>query len=70
MVTDVPTIAAPPVTNAATARGDSTGFHERWAATQATSTAHERTVRRKMALAASILLLLVAVVALYALVGR
>jgi small-conductance mechanosensitive channel len=42
---------------------------ERWAAWQAKGAAHDRAVRRKMAIAAPILLVVVAVV-MYALLGR
>ena len=63
----VPTVVAtpptyPPVT-------ESTTFDERWAAWQARGAAHERAVRRKMAIAAPILLLVAAVV-MYAFLGR
>jgi hypothetical protein len=69
MVTDLQAIAAPPSTNTSTAAGDSPGFAERWAAWQAKGAAHDRAVRRKMALAAPIRLLVAAVV-MYALFGR
>jgi small-conductance mechanosensitive channel len=69
MVTDVPTIAAPPSTTTSAAGGDSPGFDERWAAWQANGAAHDRAVRRKMAFAAPILLFVAAVV-MYALFGR
>jgi hypothetical protein len=42
---------------------------ERWAAWQAKGVAHERAVRRKLAFAAPIVILVVAVI-VYALVGR
>jgi hypothetical protein len=56
MVTDVRTVAAPPVTNTSTAGGYSPGFDQKWAAWQAKGAAHERAVRRKMAISAPLLL--------------
>jgi hypothetical protein len=44
-------------------------FDERWAAWQARGVAHDRAVRRKMALAAPIVIGVIAVI-VYALVGR
>ena len=60
MVT-VPTIAAPPLTNTATA-GDSPDFDARWAAWLAKGAAHDRAARRKMAFAVPIVVLVTAVV--------
>jgi hypothetical protein len=69
MVTDVQAVAPRVSTNTSTAVGDSPGSDERWAAWQAKGAAHDRAVRRKMAFAAPILLLVAAVV-MYALFGR
>lgn len=69
MVTDLPTTAAPPLNDTSAAATDSPGSDERWAAWQAKGAAHDRVVRRRMAFAAPILLL-VATVVLYVLVGR
>ncbi len=69
MAIDVPTVAAASTTPASTAVIESTTFDERWAAWQAKGVAHDRAVRRKMAIAAPIVLVVVAVV-MYALLGR
>ena len=69
MAITVSTVVAPPGTPASTPVTDSATFDERWAAWEAKGVAHDRAVRRKMAIAAPILLVVVAVV-LYALVGR
>ena len=69
MATTVPTVVAPPGTPPTTAVTESTGFDQRWAAWQARGAAHERAVRRRMAIAAPGLLIVAAVV-LYALLGR
>jgi hypothetical protein len=57
------------LTTTSTVGGQSPGFDERWAAWQAKGVAHDRAVRRKMAFAALVLPLVVAVV-MYALFGR
>jgi hypothetical protein len=49
--------------------GERLGFDERWAAWQAKSAAHDRAIRRKLAFAARILIIVAAVV-VYALLGR
>ena len=54
---------------APTALGKSAGFEARWAAWQARGATHERAFRRKMTFAAPILIV-VAVVLLYAVLGR
>jgi len=59
---------ATPAKAAASVVGDSVGFDERWAAWEARGAAHERTVRRRAAFAAPILIFVAAV--LYALLGR
>jgi hypothetical protein len=67
MAIDVPAAAAP--SDTPTFVTESATFDARWAAWQAKGAAHDRTVRRKMAIAAPILLVVVAVV-MYALLGR
>jgi hypothetical protein len=69
MVIAVPTLVAPPGTLTSTAVTDSATFDERWAAWQAKGAAHDRSVRRKVAIAGPILVGVVAAV-LYALLGR
>jgi hypothetical protein len=69
MATTAATVAAPSGTPTSTPVTDSATFDERWAAWQAKGAAHDRALRRKMAIAAPILLVVVAVV-LYALLGR
>ena len=54
-------VASPEAATVATVREPS-GFDERWAAWQAKGAAHDRAVRRKMALAAPIVLVVVAVI--------
>jgi hypothetical protein len=53
---------------ASTPIGESASFDERWAAWQARGAAHDRAVRRKLALAAPIIVVIAVIV--YALVGR
>lgn len=69
MITDAPIVAEPPRTPISTAVSESADFDERWAAWQAKGAAHDRAVRRKMAIVVPVLLLLAAVV-IYALFGR
>jgi hypothetical protein len=69
MATTAATVVAPPGTPTSTPVTDSATFDERWAAWQAKGAAHDRAGRRKMAIAAPILLVVVAVV-WYALLGR
>jgi hypothetical protein len=69
MATTVSTVVAPPGTPTSTPVTDSATFDERWAAWQAKGAAHDRAVRRRMAFAAPILLVVVAAV-IYALLGR
>ena len=64
-----PAVVGLPGTPRSTPVTESVTFDERWAAWQAKGTAHDRAVRRKMAIAAPILLVVVAAV-LYALLGR
>jgi hypothetical protein len=68
MAIAVPTLVAPPGTLTSTPATDSATFDERWAAWQATGAAHDRGVRRKVAIAAPILVVVVAAV-MYALLG-
>jgi hypothetical protein len=69
MAIAVPTVLSPPGTPTSTPVTASATFDERWAAWQARGAAHDRAVGRKMAMAAPILLVVVAVV-MYALFGR
>ena len=69
MAITVSTVVAPPGTATSTPVTDSATFDERWAAWQAKGAAHDRAVLRRMAIAAPMLLVVVAVV-IYALLGR
>jgi hypothetical protein len=69
MAIAVPIVVTPPGTPTSTPVTASATFDERWAAWQAKGAAHDRAVRRKMAIAARVLLAVVAVV-IYALMGR
>jgi small-conductance mechanosensitive channel len=70
MGVELPPIAAPQLSQPITVRGEeATSVDERWAAWQAKGAAQDRVVRRKLAIAAPILLIVVAVV-FYALIGR
>jgi hypothetical protein len=69
MTIDLAAVATPAKVAASTAVGESVGFDERWAAWQARGAAHDGAVRRKMAIAAPIVMLVAAVV-IYALLGR
>ena len=68
MALPMPPVAAPEAT-ASTPVPQSASFEERWAAWQAKGAAHDRAVRRKMILAAPVLVVVIALIA-YALVGR
>ena len=68
MATSVSTVVAPPGTATSTPATDSATFDERWAAWQAKGAAHDRAVRRKMTIAAPILIVVAGVI--YALLGR
>lgn len=68
MATTAASVVAPPGSPISTVVTDSATFDERWAAWQKKGAAHDRAVRRRMAIAAPILL--VVVVVLYALLGR
>ena len=69
MAIDVPAVVALPVKPTSTPVSESATFDERWAAWQAKGAAHDGAVRRKMAIAAPTLIVVVAVV-MYALLGR
>ena len=69
MAVDVLTVAAPAQAPLSTAVPAGPSFEQRWAAWQARGAAHDRAVRRKMAVAAPILLAVAAVV-FYLLFGR
>lgn len=69
MITDVQIAAERPREAIPIAGPEAASFDERWAAWRAKGVAHDRAVRRRMAIAAPILLIVVAVV-MYALLGR
>jgi small-conductance mechanosensitive channel len=69
MAVTVSAVVAPPGTPTATPATDSATFDERWAAWRAKGATHDRAVRRRLAIAAPILLVVAAVV-IYALLGR
>ena len=69
MITDAPIVAERPRTPISTAVSESADFDERWAAWQAKGAAHDRAVRRKMAIVVPVLLVVAAVV-MYAFLGR
>jgi len=68
MATDVPTVAVPPQAAISTAVPEAASFDERWAAWQAKGAAHDRAVRRKMAVAVPILIAVAVVI--YGLLAR
>ena len=69
MITDAPIVAERPRTPISTAVSESADFDERWAAWQTKGAAHDRAVRRKMAIVVPVLLVVAAVV-MYAFLGR
>jgi small-conductance mechanosensitive channel len=69
MAIDLPTAAVSPQAAVFTIQPEASSFDDRWVAWQAKGAAHERAVRRKMAIAAPILIVVAAVV-IYALLGR
>jgi hypothetical protein len=69
MAIAVSTVVAPPGTPTSTPVTEAATSDERWAAWQAKGAAHDRAVRRRMAVAAPILLVVVGVL-IYALLGR
>jgi hypothetical protein len=68
MTIEVPSVAVPLAPSSTTA-GEAASVDERWAAWQARGAAHDRAFRRKVAVVAPILIAIAAVV-VYALVGR
>jgi hypothetical protein len=69
MAIDLPTAAAPSPSVVSATEPQAASFDERWAAWQAKGDAHERAVRRKVAIAAPILIVAAGVV-IYVLLGR
>jgi small-conductance mechanosensitive channel len=69
MAMAVPTVAASPRASISTAVLEEASFDARWAAWQAKGAAHDRAFRRKMAVAAPILIAVAALV-IYVLLGR
>ena len=70
MGVELPPVATLEPSQPTTIRGEeATSFDERWAAWQAKGAAHDRAVRRKLAIAAPIVLIVAAVV-FYAMIGR
>jgi hypothetical protein len=69
MAIAVPTVVAAPGTPTSIPLTESATFDERWTAWQAKGAAHDRAVRRKMAIAGPALLVVAALV-MYALLGR
>jgi ferric-dicitrate binding protein FerR (iron transport regulator) len=68
MAIELPTGVASAPWVISTTQSEASSFDERWAAWRAKGAAHDRAVRRKMAIAAPILI--VVAVVLYALLGR
>jgi hypothetical protein len=62
MAVDLPTAAVSPQATISTTRPEAASFDERWTAWQAKGAAHDGAVRRKMAIAAPILIVVAAVV--------
>jgi hypothetical protein len=62
MALERPPVAAPQLATPAPAHESGTSFDERWAAWQAKGAAHDRAFRRKMAVAAPIVIIVVAVI--------
>jgi len=69
MTTNLAAVETSPTAATQIAGDESRAFDERWAAWQAKNAAHDRAIRRKVAFAAPILILVAAVVT-YALLGR
>ena len=69
MAIEVPAAVPPLQPRPVTTRPESADFDRRWASWQAKGTAHDRAVRREIAVAAPILII-VAVVIIYTLLGR
>ena len=62
MAIDVSAVAVPPPAAISAAIPEAESFDQRWAAWQAKGAAHDRAVRRKMAIAAPILIAVAAVI--------
>ena len=70
MAVELHPVAARELSQPTTVRAEeTTSFDERWAAWRAKGAAHDRAVRRKLAIAAP-LFIIVAAVVFYALIGR
>jgi hypothetical protein len=69
MSTEPAAVPAPLIAGPSTATGESSDFDERWAAWQAKGAARDRAFRRKLAVAAPIVIAVAAVV-IYTFVGR
>jgi small-conductance mechanosensitive channel len=69
MAIELPSGVTSPQWALSTTQSEASSFDDRWAAWQAKGAPHDRAVRRKMALAAPIVIAVAAVV-LYALLGR
>jgi hypothetical protein len=69
MTTELAAVTAQPKAATVAAMGESPGFDERWATWLTKGAAQDRAFRRKMAVAAPILIAVAAVV-IYAFVGR
>jgi small-conductance mechanosensitive channel len=69
MAINLSTAAAPLPAAVSTTKPEAASSDERWAAWQAKGAAHERAVRRKMAIAVPILIVVAAIV-IYVLLGR
>ena len=68
MAIDVSAVAVPPQAAMSAAIPEAESFDQRWAAWQAKGAAHDRAVRRKMAIAAPIVIAVAAVI--YMVFGR
>ncbi len=70
MAIEIPAIPSPPqVAPVATATSEASDFDKRWAAWRARGAAHDRAVRRKMAIVAPMLIVVLAAL-IYMLLGR
>ena len=68
MPIDIPPVAAPQPAPALATAPESADFEQKWAAWQARGAAHDRALRRKIAVSAPFLI--IAAVIIYALLGR
>jgi len=62
MAVERPSVAAPQPSTPAAAHDPGSSFDERWAAWEAKGAAHDRAFRRKLAIAAPFLIIVVAVI--------